>query len=227
MIETALQLILVITPNWDSLTGQMHCFERDRADEPFAPCKPTIPIVVGQNGIAWGLGLHRFPENLPPERIKREGDRKAPAGIFHLGPIFIDSRFPLSNAFRLPVINATAHWEAVDDTSSKYYNQLIDTSAIEERDWNSSEGMHRDDELYHFGLVIQHNPLPAIPGMGSCIFMHSWRGNESGTYGCTALSPEDLLEVLSWLDLSKTPLIVQLPQEEFLLKRDLWHLPSF
>ncbi len=204
----------------------MHLFERESIEQPFVSCGPAIPVVVGQRGIAWGLGVHSVPDDLSFERIKREGDRKAPAGIFRLGPIFIDSRFPLSKEFRMPTVIVDEYWEAIDDPESRFYNQLLNASSIEVKDWRSSEIMHRDDELYRFGLVIQHNSDPAIPGGGSCIFMHSWRGNEKGSYGCTALDSSSLLGVLSWLDPRKAPLIVQLPFKEFRIRAGEWNLPA-
>ncbi len=204
----------------------MHRFEKRSFEESFIPCGKPIPIVVGQKGIAWGLGLHETPSDVPAERLKVEGDRKAPAGIFRLGEIFIDSRFNPSVLFMMPVIIADEHYEAVDDPGSRFYNQLVNTANVEMKDWKSSEVMQRDDAIYHLGLVIHHNSLPVVPGRGSCIFMHSWRGNESGTYGCTALSNSDLLEVLQWLDEGKSPLIVQLPLEEYLNRIEEWNLPE-
>jgi D-alanyl-D-alanine dipeptidase len=226
LLETTLQLILVTTPDWQSQTGQMVRFERESLDLPFSEHGTAIPIVVGQKGMAWGIGLHLSQLELPLDRVKREGDRKAPAGIFRLGPIFVDYRFPFPLPFHMPVIEVNEWWEGVDDPSSIYYNQLVDTLTVEGKDWSSSELMQREDELYRLGLVIHHNPVPAIPHYGSCIFMHSWRSESQGTWGCTALAPDALKEVLKWLDDSKSPLLVQLPQEEYQKVREEWSLPN-
>jgi D-alanyl-D-alanine dipeptidase len=231
IIDTALQLILVITPHWEAHQGEMYRFERASLEEPFLSLGKVMSIVVGQKGIAWGSGLHSPPENLSTERLKIEGDGKAPAGIFQLGPIFLDSRlYPAQSQtweeFKMPVILMDGHYQAVDDPLSHFYNQIVNTEAVGMKDWSSSELMQRDDELYYRGLVIQHNSFPAIPGRGSCIFMHTWRNNASGTYGCTALSSSDLLEVVKWLDVAKAPLLIQLPYEEFLNKSEEWHLPE-
>lgn len=225
MKTTALQLILVITSDWDSHQGKMYRFERSACAVSFVSHGKPLDVVVGQKGIAWGLGIHPISSNILPERTKIEGDRKAPAGIFHIGPIFVDTRFNSSGTFKIPVIFAGKHYEAVDDPASSYYNQIVDSTEVGLKDWSSSELMHREDDLYHLGLLIQHNPLPAVPGRGSCIFMHRWRGSERGTDGCTALSCSDLLEVLTWLDQDKSPLIVQLPFEEFINLKEEWDLP--
>jgi hypothetical protein len=42
-----------------------------------------------------------------------------------------------------------------------------------------------------------------------------WSGSEKPTAGCTALSRGDLLELLRWLEPSKQPLLVQLPETLF------------
>ena len=212
----------MIASSWDTHGGELYRFERKSVEEPFALLGGPIPIVVGEKGMEWGIGIHESPSS---EKMKREGDRRAPAGIFRLGQVFIDKRFIPSAVFKMPVILVDEHCEAVDDPSSRFYNQLVDTLSLEVKDWTSSEKMQREDELYHLGLVIQHNPIPAIPGSGSCIFMHTWRGNEKGTYGCTALSPFHLLEILTWLDPAKSPLLVQLPWEEYLERSADWNLP--
>ena len=50
------------------------------------PSGEAIPAVVGRNGLAWGRGVRT---DLPAgEPQKREGDGRAPAGIFKLGPAF-------------------------------------------------------------------------------------------------------------------------------------------
>ncbi len=174
--------------------------------------------------MGWGVGVHPPISSI---KQKKEGDRKSPAGTFQLGPIFIDQRSIPSAFFKMPVIFLNEYSEAVDDPLSLSYNQIVDARSSVNKDWVSSEKMQREDELYLLGLVIQHNPIPAIPGGGSCIFMHSWRGNETGTYGCTALSPSHLLQVLTWLDPVKSPCLVQLPLEEFQKDFDLRTLLKF
>lgn len=209
-ISTALQLLLVLTADWETIDGYLYRWERSSCTAPFVPIGSPIPIVVGEKGMGWGIGLHTPSQKGP---FKREGDRKAPAGIFSLGPIFIDPKFPLPLFFKMPLLYTHAEMEAIDDPASLYYNQIVNCQEVKMKDWSSSESMQ--EELYHLGLVIHHNPLPAIAGKGSCIFMHVWRKSDKGTYGCTAMSQENLKEVLSWLDEDKSPLLIQLPIEEY------------
>ena len=51
--------------------------------------------------------------------------------------------------------------------------------------------MRRDDALYTWVVEVRHNPA-AIPGGGSCIFLHVWDGPADTTVGCTAM-PEPTL----------------------------------
>jgi L,D-peptidoglycan transpeptidase YkuD (ErfK/YbiS/YcfS/YnhG family) len=68
--------------------------------------------------------------------------------------------------------------------------------------------MKRDDNLYKYGIVVEYNMNPVIKGHGSAIFFHLWRGNEKPTEGCVALSEEDLVTILRWLNPASRPLVV-------------------
>ncbi len=125
----------------------------------------------------------------------------------------------------MPYVSLMPSVECVDDVSSKFYNQVVDRSTVTP-DWNSSEHMLRSDELYRWGVIVDHNSHPAQPGAGSCIFMHIWRGRGQGTVGCTAMPMEQLESILSWLDPMRKPLLVQLPQQQYRKLRSKWRLPA-
>jgi D-alanyl-D-alanine dipeptidase len=84
--------------------------------------------------------------------------------------------------------------------------------------------MRRADNLYRWGIVVDHN-TPPVPGAGSCIFLHVWRGPESATNGCTAMAEHDLQSLITWLDPQANPVLVQLPVEELECLRTDWQLP--
>jgi D-alanyl-D-alanine dipeptidase len=71
--------------------------------------------------------------------------------------------------------------------------------------------MRRDDILYKWGVVVDHNPA-AIPGAGSCIFLHVWKNAASPTAGCTAMRESDLAGLIRWLDPARHPILVQMPR---------------
>ena len=74
--------------------------------------------------------------------------------------------------------------------------------------------MRRDDALYEWGMVVNHNTGDVIPGRGSAIFLHVWSGRGKPTAGCTAMSREDLLRVMTWLRSDARPVLVQVPLDE-------------
>lgn len=164
--ETSSQLIVVTTPDWDAIQGKAQRYERNGQD--FQKVGDAFPIVVGKTGLAWGRGI--MPIDLGEQPVKREGDGKAPAGIFTFGSAF---GYESTANTRLPYTVSTDARECVDDSQSSHYNSLVDSSAVS-KDWNSSEQMHRKDELYRQGIVVEHN-APAIANSGSCIFMHIWQ----------------------------------------------------
>jgi D-alanyl-D-alanine dipeptidase len=114
--------------------------------------------------------------------------------------------------------------ECVDDTASAQYNRVVDRSDVKTIDWNSSEHM-REVEGYRWGVVVAHNAR-AVPGGGSCIFLHIWAGPSKGTAGCTAMEQPNLEALLRWLDSRKRPLLVQLPHSEYARLGPVWKLPA-
>jgi D-alanyl-D-alanine dipeptidase len=175
--------------------------------------------MLGKGGLAWGRGLHGEP---PGEPSKREGDGRAPAGAFTLGPAFGKAAAAPAGA-HLPYLTATETLECVDDGKSRHYNELLDAKGG--RDWTSSEQMLRKDALYDLGFVVLHNTSPAVPGAGSCIFVHVWRGPGQPTVGCTSMARSSLDEVVAWLDPAAAPVLVQLPDAEYARLREPWGLP--
>ena len=124
---------------------------------------------------------------------------------------------------RLPYLPLTPAIECVDDSHSAHYNELTDGGSAP-RDWSSSEQMHRNDELYHYGVFVKHN-TPPLANRGSCIFLHIWRNKDSGTVGCTAMDRSNILMLLAWFDPRRQPLLVQMPTAQYQRYRNSWNLP--
>jgi L,D-peptidoglycan transpeptidase YkuD (ErfK/YbiS/YcfS/YnhG family) len=200
------QVVLVLSPNAESIPARMWMLERTTADDDWSTAAGPIPVSLGRSGLGWGEGEHTMP---PPAgfRIKHEGDGCSPAGVFRIP--FAFGYAPASEAMkvRLPYIPVTETLAGVDDVNSKYYNQVVDSSTVT-KDWESNETMLRPDGLYRWGAFIAHNPR-GEPGRGSCIFFHLWNGPGRPTAGCTALAEEDVVKLLSWLDPVKEPRLVQ------------------
>jgi len=222
------QIVVVTTTDWKSSQATLQRYERARAGKRWKAVGEPFTVVVGKTGLGWGSGLiavdKRFRNTDDP--VKKEGDGKAPAGVFRLSKAF--GYAPQEKAgWKMPYVNLTSSIQCVDDTSSRFYNTLVDTTKISP-DWGSHENeqMRRSDDLYRWGVLVDHNVNPPVPGHGSCIFMHIWRGPGQPTVGCTAMPKEQLESLLGWLDPARNPLLVQLPAAEYQKLRKHWHLPQ-
>lgn len=226
MLAQSQQLILVTTKDWNAVDGELRSYERAPNGKSWQRKETAFVIAVGRNGMAWGKGLHGEPAVLSRQGdpIKKEGDGRAPAGVFNLSSAFGYAQQQNAQV-KLPYLQATAMSECVDDTRSAYYNRLVERNKIANPDWKSSEQMRRNDELYRLGVVVDHNTDKPEAGAGSCIFLHIWERAGKGTAGCTAMEPERMEKLLSWLDPKKNPVLVQLPQAAFERLRDSLGLP--
>ena len=216
------QLILVTTRDWDAVEGTLRRFERKNEKAEWQVVGAAIPVVVGRGGMGWGAGLNAQTGEGP---LKKEGDGKAPAGVFKLGPAFGFDTTAEASWLRMPYTPLTPTVECVDDVGSRRYNLIVDRDAVGDVDWKSSEHM-RSVEGYRWGVVVEHNSNPSVAGRGSCIFLHVWAGPEKGTAGCTAMTQPNLEELMRWLDSKKRPLLVQLPEAESARLRAAWRLPA-
>jgi D-alanyl-D-alanine dipeptidase len=216
------QCLVVTVADWGSTTGVLRAFERGPAGA-WKPVDGAVPVVLGTTGLAWGTGFLHAPMTDGPR--KKEGDNKAPAGIFHLGPAFGYAAAERASWIKLRYVPLTKSTEGVDDPRSRYYNQLVDRSKIARVDWQTSEKMLRADVLYKWGLVVAHNPS-ATPGAGSCIFLHIWGNSSAATAGCTAMPEPNLLKLLQWLDPVAHPILIQMPRQNYEALRAELKLPT-
>lgn len=223
MLRRSRQLVVVTTRDWDAVGGTLRRFERRGARGAWAQVGAEVPVVVGRAGLGWGVGFGAGGAAAGPQ--KREGDGKAPAGVFRLGAAFGFAPEREAPRLRVPYLPLTPSVECVDDASSNFYNAIIDRQRlVSQVDWNSSERM-REIEGYRRGLFVIYNSEEPTPGRGSCIFMHIWAAPGKGTAGCTALEQANLEVLLRWLDRAKRPLLVQLPETEYARLRRPWLLP--
>ena len=215
------QCLVVITESWSATSGQMFLLERSPASS-WQPQGSPIPVQVGKSGLAWGRGL-TSTESLPGP-VKKEGDEKAPAGVFRLGSAFGHASEIETRSTKMPYLALSEKNVAVDDSRSRYYNQIVDKSAIERPDWRSAEEMFGVN-VYKWGIVVEHN-IPPEAGAGSCIFLHVWESPTTPTSGCTAMGEQDVVKLLRWLDPARGPLLVQLPRGIYNDLRVKWNLPD-
>jgi len=190
------QLIVVSTNSYSSPKGTLAIYNYAKGE--WRKKGKSINVFVGRNGLGWGIGLHNIPKQAKIR--KREGDGKAPMGIFELKNAF--GYFATKIAYPYKVYTKNNH--CVDDIKSKYYNQIINSKKVK-KSYNSFEYMRFKKNYYKYGIVVNHNPKN-IPNKGSCIFIHI---KDKPTAGCTAMNEPQMLSILKLLNKKVNPLLVQ------------------
>ena len=207
------QLILIVSDDFNTTHAVLTRYEKEQ--NCFNKVGEAIPVNLGRNGLAWGIGESGFTPKAD-EPIKKEGDGRAPAGIFKISKAF---GYASRIRTKMPYVQADKELICVDDSQSKYYNQIIDKN--ESDNPKSFEWMRRDDKLYKMGLVIDHN-AEAKKGAGSCIFFHIRKSETAPTAGCSAMKENDLRNIIKWLDPAKKPKVVQIPRSYCSEAEDLY-----
>lgn len=236
--EDSRQLVRIVTPDWPAVSGQLQRFVRQNAGSSWEPVGTPVEIVVGRKGLGWGRGL--VPANETNGDFRREGDARAPAGVFRLGPAFGLATTAQARQWlqlRMPYTHLHPQMRCIGDRHSRYYNELIDLRQVK-ADWQNpraNENMYldaiRDEGAYRWGVFVQHNHPNNPAGLqrdtvsGSCIFLHIWKGPGIGTSGCTAMARAEMVNLLNWLNASHQPVLVQLPRPVYLEKQAPWRLP--
>lgn len=160
----------------------------ERKDRSWQQALPPVAAVIGRNGLA-------------SSGEKREGDGRTPSGTFALRRAFgYEENVPTGLDYRQ--VSEQDVW--IDAPSSPFYNQWM---TVDVPPPVSHEVLRRPDDLYKYAIVIEYNTDPVLPGMGSAIFMHVWRGPAEPTAGCVAIAQDDLRAFLRWLDVGRKPVI--------------------
>jgi L,D-peptidoglycan transpeptidase YkuD (ErfK/YbiS/YcfS/YnhG family) len=181
--------ILLVVDNSSFFSTKTNVYAMEKRDDKWQMAFEPFTAVIGRNGFAAAVE-------------KREGDGKTPSGIYPLKTTFgydeiIKTKMPYRQALTDDI------W--VDDPNADDYNRWVkkpDARAA------SYERMRRDDNLYKYGIVIEYNTDPIIKGNGSAIFLHIWKGEGVPTAGCVAVSEEDIIKIMGWLDPAASPLII-------------------
>jgi L,D-peptidoglycan transpeptidase YkuD (ErfK/YbiS/YcfS/YnhG family) len=220
-LSKSLQAVVVTTKDWNTLQGTAHLFERPTVKSQWKATGKSFAVTVGKNGLGWSVDA---PVKADAEPHKIEGDGKAPAGIFDLTSVFGSADKP---AFvKLPYTKLDEWTECVDDSKSSHYNKIVNRMQVGVFDWNSSEKMLAVGEQYELGVFVAHNSNPPSANKGSCIFLHIWKNNATGTAGCTAMERANIEKVTGWLSPAKNPVLIQLTETNYQRFQNLWKLPK-
>ena len=138
-----------------------------------------FPCSVGRNGIR-------------PAAEKVEGDLASPSGIWRLTGLYWRADRGQQPRTWLPtaVLGPQQGW--AEDPADPDYNR-----SIRHPHGFPADRMTRGDPLYDICAVTDHNADPVVPGAGSAIFVHLWRGPRRPTAGCVAFRRPDLEWILA------------------------------
>ncbi len=140
----------------------------------------AVPCVVGTGGLV-------------SASVKREGDRKTPIGVFPLRyGLFKPSpalRFLEAVSFPFVPCSDDMIWEE----DGPDYNRLVFADGADRA--SDRLARSRDHDLFNVIVPIGYNDAVPEAGRGSALFVHAARPDMSGTAGCIALRPDDLLEL--------------------------------
>lgn len=207
--------------SWDSSYVTLTWYEKGPAGwaRKGSPWKGRL----GKNGLVWGKGLHPVPQGV---RTKKEGDRRAPAGVFDLGGAWGYAP-TIKKSPNLSYVQVTSRSLWYEDVNSPYYNQFRQIEHEPRTTEEKKAQMKQGDYAHSLKLFIAHNAYPRItPGAGSSIFFHIWRnGGGSATFGCTTMSEGNLKNFIAMVEPAKRPVYVLLPEAEYEKYRGPWKLP--
>ncbi len=246
-VRSSQQLIVVLTKNWKSVNATIFAYERNFYGQ-WVPIAENIDGRVGTNGLGWGQGIQRVSGdtdvNFRKSAFRFEGDNKAPAGVFTLGPTFgiypsIRTEEQKKGNTFIPVQDGL---NCPDDYRSPGYNQFVTLAGepripglkvltpsqiidsenmIEMVDPQNPHYGYKGWLPYQLGVFVNNNTgaVKADPAThtpyGSCIFLHVMQPDGKGTAGCTSMRLVDLKQLVKWRDDKKHPLLIQLPVDQW------------
>lgn len=187
-IDNSSQIILVVD-NGSFFFTRTTLYAMEKRGGKWQMALEPFNAVIGKNGFA-------------PEGEKREGDGRTPSGIY---PLKMTFGYNKTVKTKMPYRQTLADDIWVDDPQADDYNRWVkkpETRAA------SYEIMKRNDNFYKYGIIIEYNTNPVIKGNGSAIFLHIWKAEDMPTAGCVAVSQENILKILDWLDPAASPLII-------------------
>ena len=219
------QAIVGVASGWNSSRVTLVMYEKRKGT--WKRVLPPWQGRLGRNGLAWGLGVHPSIKTSAP--VKKEGDKRAPAGIFKIGGAY-GYAAKIRRHPRLPYRKVTTRDLWVEDRTSPYYNRHLILDHTPRSAWEKKAQMRQNDHAHSLKLYIGHNDSilggRPVPGRGSAIFFHIWRGGGSKpTAGCTTMHEKKLKQLIATIDPNKNPVYILLPQAQYSTLRKDWRLP--
>lgn len=183
-LASARRLVLVTADSMTTSLARIQRFERAASTQPWRALGDPQPALVGTNGMAWAYTFRSSAKN--GERIKTEGDKRAPAGFFRIGQSF--GFAPSSRPNYLQIKEGSV---CVDDLESASYNTI--TTRAKVGAMTHGENMWRVP-AYRNGLLVDY-PTNRRVRAGSCIFIHIRTAAATSTAGCVAVPEPQVIEL--------------------------------
>ena len=197
------QVVFVLSPSFTSQKAKLITYEK--VNDTFIQKTKAINVNLGKNGLAWGSSQYKSYKK-QNQIMKKEGDKKAVAGVFDLSKVFT---YKNSIKTKMPYTQSTTNHICVDDITSDKYNQIIYTK--NKNKYKSYENMLLSNDTYKYVIKVEHNSLNK-KSLGSCIFLHVQNPKKIYTSGCTSMLEKSLKDIISWLDKKKKPILIQIPK---------------
>ncbi|GEE01844.1 hypothetical protein nbrc107696_22900 [Gordonia spumicola] len=180
-VDATKQMIVVTAPVATSQTATLTAFEKDEA----GVWKPVIGPTKAWLG---EKGMGKAQDNV----------YRTPQGTFALDQAFGRQANP---GTKMPYFQTDTQdwWDS--NPQSPTYNTHVRQQASPGGD---SENLYNSGPVYDYAVNIAHNPN-RVPGDASAIFLHVT--DEKPTWGCVAIDRQKMIDVLKWLDPSKSPKI--------------------
>src|SRR5690606_25784414 len=117
--ESSSQLIVGISRDWNDSEAVLQRWEKRGGV--WSKTGDAWKNRLGTSGLAWGRGLH--PQGLPGLQ-KKEGDKRAPAGVFQLGDVYAyDTGLVHQPGMKIHQVTEKDLW--VEDVDSEFYNRHV------------------------------------------------------------------------------------------------------
>ena len=126
---------------------------------------------------------------------QKEGDKKTPAGTYNLTTPFGIKADP---GAKMDYTQVTKYHYWCGDSSSAYYNQLVDERIADRKHTSSDEYLINYKGVYNYCLFIDYNAAGEAH-KGSCIFLHC-TGKNKYTAGCVAIPEAAMKKIICWAD---------------------------
>ena len=186
------QIITVTTNSMSDFKAKVNAYEK--IDGIWYRAKKDMPAVVGSRGLM---------------KNRKQGTYTTPVGNYGFVHAFGNKKNPgVSAEYEYRDVTPKSYW--VTDRNSTSYNRWVEGGG----EFDDAEHLESYGYQYNYAMVIDFNYYEPVKGDGAAIFLHVATYDGKGTAGCVALSEEDVVWLMRWLDKEENPRIIICVNEE-------------